>query len=79
MIAWGLWLAKEETMLGKLGKLVVLAGAVEGARRFAKANPEAAGKIAAAALGLVDQVTKGKLRAQIDAMVGKIQGGGKEE
>ena len=61
-------------MLGKLGKLVVLAGAVEGARRFAKANPEAAGKIAAGALGLVDQVTKGKLRGQIDGVVRKIQG-----
>ena len=63
-------------MLGKLGKLVVLAGLVEGARRFAKANPEAAGKIAAAALGLVDQATKGKLRAQIDAVTSKIRGGG---
>ena len=63
-------------MLGKLGKLLVLAGLVEGARRFAKANPEAAGKIVAAALGLVDQATKGKLRAQIDAVMGKLQGGG---
>lgn len=79
MIACGLWLAKEVTMLGKLGKLVVLAGAVEGARRFAKANPEAAGKIAAGALGVVDQVTKGKLRAQIDAVVGKVQGGGGDD
>jgi len=66
-------------MLGKLVKLLVLAGVVEGARRFAKANPEAAGKIAAGALGLVDQVTKGKLRGQIDAVMGKIQGGGEEE
>lgn len=66
-------------MLGKLGKLVVLAGAVEGARRFAKANPEAAGKIAAGALGVVDQVTKGKLRTQIDAVVGKVQSGGRDD
>ncbi|MCA1820560.1 MAG: antitoxin [Pseudonocardiaceae bacterium] len=65
-------------MLGKLGKLVVLAGAVEGARRFAKANPEAAGKIVAGALGLVDQVTKGKLRGQIDGVVRKFQGGAKD-
>ena len=62
-------------MLGKLKKLLVLVGLVEGARRFAKANPEAAGKIAAGALGLVDQVTKGKLRDQIDGVVRKIQGG----
>ena len=33
-------------MLGKLGKLVVLAGAVEAARRYAKTNPDAVGKIA---------------------------------
>ena len=65
-------------MLGKLGKLVVLAGAVEGARRFAKANPEAAGKIAAGALGLVDQVTQGKLRAQLDAVTSKFRGGSKD-
>jgi hypothetical protein len=76
MIAWGVWLAiGRKQMLGKLLKLVVLAGAIEGARRFAKANPEAAGKIAAGALGLLDQVTKGKLRAQIDAVVRKFQGG----
>ena len=31
-------------MLGKLGKLVVLAGAVEAARRYAKTNPDAVGK-----------------------------------
>lgn len=65
-------------MLGKLGKLVVLAGAVEGARRFAKANPEAAANIAAQAAGLVDQLTKGKFHGQIDGVVRKIQGGGEE-
>ena len=65
-------------MLGKLGKLVVLAGVVEGARRFAKANPEAAGKIAAGVLGLVDQATKGKLHGQIDGVVRKLQGGAQD-
>jgi hypothetical protein len=76
MIARGMWLATgRKQMLGKLVKLLVLAGVVEGARRFAKANPEAAGKIAAGALGLVDQVTKGKLRAQLDAVTSKLRGG----
>jgi hypothetical protein len=63
-------------MLGKLGKLIVLAGAVEAARRYAKANPEAVGKIANQAAGLVDQATGGKYHDQIDGVVRKLQGGG---
>lgn len=59
-------------MLGKLGKLVVLAGVIEGARRYAKANPEAVVKIANQAAGLADQATKGKYRDQIDGVVRKV-------
>jgi len=60
-------------MLGKLGKLVVLAGAVEAARRYAKTNPDAVGKIADQAGLLVDQCTKGKFSNQIDGAVRKVQ------
>lgn len=59
-------------MLGKLGKLIVLAGVVEGARRYVKANPDAVGKIASQAAGLADQATKGKYRDQIDGVVRKV-------
>jgi hypothetical protein len=63
-------------MLGKLGKLVVLAGLVEGARRYVKTNPDAVAKIADQAARLVDQATKGKLTNLIDGVVRKLRGGG---
>jgi hypothetical protein len=62
-------------MLGKLRKIVILVGLVEGARRFAKANPEAAAKIAVQVAGLLDNLTKGKFHDQIDGVVRKLQGG----
>ena len=62
-------------MLGKLKKLIVLAGIVEGARRFAKANPQAAAAIAVQIAGLVDKLTQGKFHAQIEGLVSKLQGG----
>ena len=62
-------------MLGKLKKLIVLAGIVEGARRFAKANPEVAAAIAVQVAGLVDNLTKGKFHDQIEGVVSKLQGG----
>lgn len=60
-------------MLGKLGKLVVLVGAAEAARRYVKANPDAVGKIADQAGRLVDQCTKGKFSSQIGGAVRKVQ------
>jgi hypothetical protein len=66
-------------MLRKLGALVVLAGAVEVARRYTKANPAVVGKLADQAGQLVDQCTKGKYSDQIRGAVGKVQdvtGGG---
>lgn len=65
-------------MLGKLRKLkrlIVLAGIVEGGRRFAKANPAAAAAVAVQLAGLVDKLTKGKFHAQIEGVVSKLQGG----
>ncbi len=59
-------------MLGKLGKLIVLAGIAEAARRYVKDNPDAVGKIAGAAAGLVDQATGGKFHNQIDGVVRKV-------
>ena len=61
-------------MLGKLRKLLILVGLVEGARRFAKANPEAAAQIAVQAAGLVDNLTKGKFHDQIQGVVNKLRG-----
>lgn len=60
-------------MLGKLGTLIVLAGAVEVARRYAKANPAVVGKLAGQAGQLVDQCTKGKFSDQIHGAVRKVQ------
>jgi hypothetical protein len=60
-------------MLGMLGRLIALAGVVEAARRFAKNNPEAFGKIVNQAGRLVDQATKGRFSNQIDGAVRKVQ------
>lgn len=60
-------------MLIKLKRLIVLAGLVEGARRFAKANPEAAAAIATQACGLVDKLTQGRFHDQIEGVVAKLQ------
>lgn len=62
-------------MLGKLGRLVVLAGAVEGARRLVKANPEMVSKIAAQGASVVDQFTKGRFRNQVDAVAPPVEDG----
>jgi hypothetical protein len=62
-------------VLGKLKRLIVLAGIVEGARRFAKANPEVAAAVAVQACGLVDKLTKGRFHDQIEGVVAKLQGG----
>ncbi|MBV8539595.1 MAG: antitoxin [Pseudonocardiales bacterium] len=59
--------------MGILGRLIALAGVVEAARRFAKNNPAAVGKIADQAGRLVDQFTKGKFSDQIDGAVRKVQ------
>jgi MT0933-like antitoxin protein len=60
-------------MLGMLGRLITLAGAIEAARRFVKNNPETVGKIAGQAGRFVDEFTKGRFSNQIDGAVRKVQ------
>ncbi|HET9256326.1 MAG TPA: antitoxin [Pseudonocardiaceae bacterium] len=62
-------------MLGKLRKLMVLAALAEGARRFMKANPEAAAKLAERAAGAVDQATQGRFHDKIEGFVSQLKGG----
>ncbi|MFC4946883.1 antitoxin [Pseudonocardia sp. GCM10023141] len=47
-------------------KLATLAATAEAARRYAKANPEKAGKFLDQAAAFVDKQTKGKFRTQIE-------------
>jgi hypothetical protein len=60
-------------MFGRLGKVAVLAGAVEAARRYAKQNPDKVKKMAGDAGRFVDQRTNGKYRSQIQGAVRKVQ------
>lgn len=60
-------------MFGRLGKLAVLAGAVEAARRYAKENPDKVSKAAGQAGRFVDQRTNGKYSSQIQGAVRKVQ------
>lgn len=47
-------------------KLATLAATAEAARRYAKKNPDKAGKILDQAAAFVDKQTKGKFRTQIE-------------
>lgn len=47
-------------------KLATLAATAEAARRYAKKNPEKAGKLLDQAAAFVDKQTKGKFRTQIE-------------
>lgn len=60
-------------MFGRLGKVAVLAGAVEAARRYARQNPDKVNKAAGQAGRFVDERTKGKYSSQIDGAVRKVQ------
>lgn len=55
-------------------KLAALAGAAEAARRFARKNPDKAGKLVDQAARFVDNQTKGRYRGQIDGVVRKAKG-----
>jgi hypothetical protein len=55
-------------------KLTALAGAAEAARRYAKKNPDKAGKLVDQAARFVDKQTKGKYKGQIDGAVRKAKG-----
>jgi hypothetical protein len=56
-----------------LRKLAVLATAAEVARRYAKNNPEKAGRFLDQAASFVDKQTKGKYHTQIDGAARKAK------
>ena len=55
-------------------KLATLATAAEAARRYAKKNPDKAGKYLDQAAAFVDKQTKGKYTAKIDGVAQKVKG-----
>jgi hypothetical protein len=57
-----------------LRKLATIATAAEVARRYAKANPDKAGKYLDQAAAFVDKQTKGRYTAQIDGVTQKVKG-----
>jgi hypothetical protein len=54
-------------------KVVVLAGAAEAARRYARKNPEKVNRMAENAGRFVDKQTKGKYRDRINNVVRKVR------
>ncbi|MBC3194595.1 antitoxin [Pseudonocardia sp. C8] len=54
-------------------RLTVLAGAVEAARRYARSNPDKAGKVLDSAAQFVDKQTKGKYTNQISGAARKAK------
>jgi hypothetical protein len=57
-----------------LRKLATIATAAEAARRYARRNPEAAGKYLDQAAEFIDKQTKGKYSSTITGAVGKVKG-----
>jgi hypothetical protein len=57
-----------------LRKLAALATAAEVARRYARKNPDQAGKILDQAAEFVDKQTKGRYHGQIDGATRKVKG-----
>ncbi len=55
-------------------KLAALAAAAEAARRYAKKNPDKAGKYLDQAAAFVDKQTKGKYSGQISGAAHKVKG-----
>ena len=58
----------------KLKKLAMLAAAVEAGRRYARSNPDKAGKYVDQAAAFVDKQTKGKYAGQIGGVTDKVKG-----
>jgi hypothetical protein len=57
----------------KLRNLAALAAAVEAGRRYARNNPEKAGRYVDQAAAFVDKQTKGKYSGQIDGVLSKVK------
>lgn len=55
-------------------KLAVLGTAAEAARRYARKNPEKAGRYVDQAAEFVDKQTKGKYKGHINGAAGKVKG-----
>lgn len=55
-------------------RLATIATAAEAARRYAKSNPDKAGKYLDQAAAFVDKQTKGRYRTQIDGVARKAKG-----
>jgi hypothetical protein len=58
----------------KMKNLAALAAAVQAGRRYARNNPDKAGKYVDQAAAFVDKQTKGKYSGQIDGVVTKVKG-----
>ncbi|SHL45034.1 MT0933-like antitoxin protein [Pseudonocardia thermophila] len=58
----------------KLRNLAVLVTAAEAARRYARSNPEQAGKYLDQAAAFIDKQTKGKYSAKISDITSKVKG-----
>jgi hypothetical protein len=58
----------------KIKNLAALAAAVEAGRRYARTNPDKAGRYVDQAAAFVDKQTKGKYSGQIDGVVNKVKG-----
>jgi hypothetical protein len=58
----------------KIKNLAALAAAVEAGRRYARNNPDKAGRYVDQAAAFVDKQTKGKYSGQIDGVVSKVKG-----
>jgi hypothetical protein len=57
----------------KIKNLAALAAAVEAGRRYARSNPDKAGRYVDQAAAFVDKQTKGKYSGQIDGVIGKVK------
>ena len=55
-------------------RLATIATAAEAARRYAKSNPDKAGRFVDQAAAFVDKQTKGRYRTQIDGAAKKAKG-----
>jgi hypothetical protein len=59
--------------MGAFKKLAVLAGAAEAARRYARKNPDKAGRFVDQAAQFADKQTKGKYSGQIQGAADKAK------